>query len=159
MKSIFKVNQLKKYFSTCLNNSNSSINSGLSYEYPDLIIKDLKEFLKTSDKSHSSNSNNMHTLSSIENRVINNIHYFDSDQYADLVTLFGSNGKGTVDLWDLLNRKIGDYDLNFIQAREIKNCVIDSGKYHSEIDWYCSKIIYSFKESENQRSTYDMIKH
>lgn len=157
MKSIFKVNQLKKYFSTHLNNS--SINSGLSYEYPDLIIKDLKEFLKTNDKSHGSNSNNTHSLSSIENRIINNIHYFDSDQYSDLVTLLGSSGKGTVDLWDLLNRKIGDYDLNFIQAREIKNCVIDCGKYNSEIDWYCSKIIYSLKESENQRSTYDMIKH
>lgn len=145
MKSIFKISKLKKYFST------NSTCSGLNYEFPDIILRDLKDYLNV--------KNNSNSLNPIENRIINNIHYFDSDQYTDLVTLLASHSKGTVDLWDLLNRKIGDYELNFIQATEIKNLILDSGKYFNEIDWYCSRVIYSLKESESQRSTYNMIKH
>ncbi len=48
--------------------------------------------------------------------IIENIHFFDADQFTDIVYLYGKNNTGSFDLWDLLSRKLFDYEFDTCQA-------------------------------------------
>jgi hypothetical protein len=52
----------------------------------------------------------------IESSLIENIHFFDADQFVDIVSLLAYADKGTEALWDILSRKIFDYELDMIQS-------------------------------------------
>lgn len=51
-----------------------------------------------------------------ETDIIENIHFFDADQFTDIVYLYGKNNTGSFDLWDLLSRKLFDYEFDTFQA-------------------------------------------
>jgi hypothetical protein len=131
-----------KYFST-------SENLPYGFRYPDEIIQDLKIFFN--------NKNNQLNFYKIEESIVNNIHFFDADQFTDIVTILGKQNRGTPELWDLLNRKIYDYELNFVQARDMFNANIESAREHYEIEFKSMKTINSKNESSHERSTYDLL--
>ena len=74
-------------------------------KYPDEFI----ERLKTSEFTEE-------TWVQFEADVLEKIHFFDSDQYVDLVTLATKADKGTELFWDQLARKIYDYELDLPQT-------------------------------------------
>ena len=95
------------------------------FKYPDIIIEELKSTLNNKDKA---------SLIENEKDITNNIHFFDSDQFTDIVTLLGINKRGSHELWDLLQRKAYDYELNFIQVRDLYNACLESERAHVDIE-------------------------
>ena len=126
--------------------SKFKFSSHTSIKYPDEIIVETKNFLKGQGDQLT-----------IENHITENIHFFDSEQFTDLVTLFGSKDQGSEDLWDLFSRKIYDYNINFVQARDIFNSLVDSGKQVDEITWKCLRVIYSKNETDSEKNTYNLL--
>ncbi len=111
IKSLFRLN--RKTF--CSN----------GFKYPDIIIEELKSSLNNKDKA---------ILIENEKDITNNIHFFDSEQFTDVVTLLGINKRGSHELWDLLQRKAYDYDLNFIQTKDLYNACLESERAHTDIE-------------------------
>lgn len=73
--------------------------------YPDEIIERLKTTKFTDE-----------TWTQFEADVLEKIHFFDRDQYVDLVILTSRADRGTELLWDQLARKIYDYELDMAQT-------------------------------------------
>lgn len=128
---------LKKTFSTSQNL--------YEFEYPDEIIVNLKKSLS-----------NKESIDKIEDSITNNIHYFDSEEFTDIVTLLGINKKGSNDLWDLLERKSFDYEFNFVQAKEIFNSIVESKKPLGSLEMRLIKELakVSGDETSNEITTY-----
>jgi hypothetical protein len=88
----------KKYFSQTY--------ASLSIDkYPDEFIERLKSPEFTEE-----------TWVQFEADVLEKIHFFDSDQYVDLVALATKADKGTELFWDQIARKIYDYELDLPQT-------------------------------------------
>ena len=51
-----------------------------------------------------------------ESDIIENIHFFDADQFTDIVFLYGKNDNGSHHLWELLSRKVFDHEFDQYQA-------------------------------------------
>lgn len=73
--------------------------------YPDQIIERFK-----------ADSFCEETWIQIEADVLEKIHFFDTDQFVDLVCLASKADKGTELFWDQLSRKIFDYELDLPQT-------------------------------------------
>lgn len=90
--------------------------STVSELYPDQIVSNLRSLydnqIKDADK-----------WTMIEVDIINKIHFFDSDQYVDIVTMFARVDKGTDNLWNLLSRKIFDYQIDLAQTEELRSAL------------------------------------
>lgn len=75
--------------------------------YPDQIVDKLKTTI---------GKQNDDDLTTLEANILDNIHFFDADQFVDLVSILAMADKGTEGLWDILSRKVFDYDLDLIQT-------------------------------------------
>jgi hypothetical protein len=69
----------------------------------------------------------------IEVDIINNIHFFDCDQFVDIFVLLAENDRGSEKLWELLNRKIYDYELNSAQRTHIMSSLRNTNKSSPDI--------------------------
>ena len=132
---IIKSNYSIKYFST---------QTVFDFKYPDVIISELK----TAIKNHSPIE---------ESDIITNIHFFDSEQYTNIVTLLGSNKRGSNDLWDSLERKAFDYELNFIQVKDLFNSIVETEKPLVDLETLLTKNLAKTAgaKSTNERLTYE----
>jgi len=87
--------------------------------FPDQILDKLKFILTSREESESK-------WLEIESNLMDNINFFDSDQFVDTVCLIAHSNKGTEALWDVLSRKIFDYELDLAQnyslGEALKNC-------------------------------------
>ncbi len=101
---------IRKHFST--NSSKVSV-------FPDQIVDQLKTVLSQHEISESN-------WAEMESTLIENIHFFDRDQYVDTVSLLAYANKGTEALWGLISRKIYDHELDLAQTyflnEALKNC-------------------------------------
>ncbi len=84
--------------------------------YPDEIICRLKELVE--EKSDSSQEWN-----DIDYSITEKIHFFDADQYTDAVYLLSKHSNVSENLWELLSRKIFDYDLNIFQTVQLNKAI------------------------------------
>ncbi|MFM7853790.1 MAG: hypothetical protein ACKO96_18180, partial [Flammeovirgaceae bacterium] len=80
------------------------------------IINSLPNPANIVSKLRDLNGVNTEEWNNYESEIIENIHFFDADQYTDIVYLYGKNNTGSYDLWDLLSRKLFDYDFDSYQA-------------------------------------------
>lgn len=111
-KTRFSLKSLSRPFST-----------QVTFKFPDEILSNLKDALEAKKD-----------IKDLEEDIVSNIHFFDSEQYTDVVSLLGKHNKGSQDIWDLLERKAYDYELNFIQARDIFNSVVKGSKASNDIE-------------------------
>ena len=93
--------------------------------FPDQIVDNLRTSInnKTFDK----------VQGDIEVDIINNIHFFDSDQFVDIYVLLAENDRGSQKLWELLSRKIYDYELNPAQNVHIYSALRNTHKASPDI--------------------------
>jgi hypothetical protein len=139
MKSIsrlFKTNPSMKYFST---------QTVFNFKYPDVIIKEIKTAIENKSPIE-------------ESEIISNIHFFDSEQYTDIVSLLGKNKRGSNDLWDSLIRKAYDYELNFIQVKDLFNSICDLEKPIGDLEVLLTKNLAKTAGAKptNERLTYEL---
>ena len=118
--------------------------------FPDEIISDLKKYFTSGNSS-------IEEYTKIENEIINNIHFFDSEQFTDVISILGQNNRGSLDVWDLLIRKIYDYDFTLVQSKDIFNSLVSCDRYVDEAFWKVNKEINTKRESTSQRETLDLI--
>ena len=78
--------------------------------FPDQIVNNLKSKVTKASEEE---------LKEIETDIVNKINFFDSDQYADTVILLARANKGSDLLWDVLSRKVFDYNFDYIQSDAI----------------------------------------
>lgn len=149
-KVLFKSNIKNFSFINSVEKSVTSPQDIYNFRYPDEIVKDFKDCLN--------NKNNDLDIFQLEIDAINNIHFFDSEQFTDLVCLMGKHNRGTNELWDILNRKIFDFeDFNFVQAKEILNSNVECYKDRVEVDFKSKNVYFSGNESKSQRETHDLL--
>lgn len=142
---------LKKTISTLrkLNFLNKSIKANFSTStqnnfYPDNIIKNLR-----------TNINNFgeEDLKEIETDIVNKIHFFDADQYADVVILLARQDKGSDLLWDVLSRKVFDYEFDLIQSEALLTALNHTYKCQEYVFDDLKKNIYRYHFSQNEPSS------
>lgn len=80
--------------------------------YPNDIIDNLKHLVKEHSKDQSE-------WNDLDYQITDKIHFFDADQYTDIVYLLCKHSHVSDNLWDLLSRKIFDYDLNEFQTLQL----------------------------------------
>ena len=73
---------------------------------PSSIVMKLRDLNHDNDQEWNDN----------ETDIIENIHFFDADQFTDIVYLYGQNESGSHLLWELLSRKLFDYEFDQYQA-------------------------------------------
>jgi hypothetical protein len=73
--------------------------------YPDKIINKLSKTLE----EHGD-------LTEVESEIVEKINFFDVDQFVDTVSLLATENQGSEFLWDILSRKIYDYELDVAQS-------------------------------------------
>ncbi len=65
-------------------------------------------------------------LAEVEAEIFERINFFDADQFLDTVSLLAQANKGTEALWDMLSRKVFDYEFDiaqtFMLGEVLKNC-------------------------------------
>lgn len=89
----------------------SKVNTSIE-KLPDEILDNYRNIIKGGKM-------NDEIWKEFEVEIINNIHFLDADQFTDVVCLFGKADKGTFDLWELVSRKIFDYELDVVQSHEL----------------------------------------
>jgi hypothetical protein len=93
--------------------------------FPDQIVDSLKSNINKKDFDK--------VQGDIEVDIINNIHFFDADQFVDIFVLLAQNDRGSQKLWELLSRKIYDYELNAAQNLHIMNSLSNTHKASADI--------------------------
>ena len=68
------------------------------------------------------------TWRELEANIINNIHHIDADGYTDILAVFASNNKGSEVFWDLLSRKVFDFDFDLVQYLSIQSAIEKTSK-------------------------------
>lgn len=63
-----------------------------------------------------------------EDHIIQNIHFFDADQITDIIYLYGKHDLASFHLWELLGRKLFDYDFDQFQAEALMIGLMGSKK-------------------------------
>lgn len=100
-------------FSTVVNavNQTQKLNTDFSIDvFPDQIVDNLGKVLE---------NNNDAEWMKMESQILNKIHFFDRDQYCDVVTMIARADKGSEDFWDHLSKKIFDYELDIPQVESV----------------------------------------
>lgn len=92
--------------------------------FPDQIVSNLKSNINKFSEEN---------LKEIETDIVNKINFFDSDQYADVVTILARADKGTDLLWDVLSRKVFDYEFDLIQTESLLTALNHTNKYDSAL--------------------------
>ena len=100
-----------------------------NFRFPDQIVSDLKAFFNSSEYNENSD------FVQLEEDITNNIHFFDAEQFTDLLTILGPMNRGSTTFWDLMERKIYDFDLNFVQSLDIYNSNVESDKHFFDLNW------------------------
>ena len=140
IKSIFKKKLLSSRYFFCMNNNN----------FPDEILESVRNNIRRNSFEE--------IQAELEVEIINNIHFFDCDQFTDLFILFAENDKGTTKLWDLLSRKIYDFDFNDIQRLHLIYAINNTYKYDQCIKTH---LIFPFykkaAKGENKLNLYEQV--
>lgn len=87
--------------------------------YPDNIVRNLRQKISTIDEEE---------LKDIETDIVNKIHFFDADQYADILILLARQNKGSDMLWDVLSRKVFDFEFDYIQSEALLTALNHTNK-------------------------------
>jgi hypothetical protein len=135
--SLFNFNQSTKHF----------FSTSFGFKYPDIIIAELKQSLEKEAP-----------ILDLEDDIINNLHFFDCEQYTDLLTLLGSKSRGSSDLWHFIQKKAHDYELDFIQVRDIYNTNCLNPKASNILSFWLNKNIA--KEAglkTDEKETYQLL--
>jgi hypothetical protein len=101
-------------------------------------------------------------ISDIEATIINNIHFFDSDQYTDLFVTFAKNDRGSNRFWDLLSRKIYDYNFDTAQRFAMLEASEKTLKHSEDIMTYLAEPFLrrlASEETRNKLSVYEKVHH
>jgi hypothetical protein len=81
-------------------------------KYPDEIINEFNKSNKTEEGWRD-----------FEVDITNNIHFLDTDQFVDVICMFSNGDKGSEAFWDLLTRKIQEYNLDYVQSAAIMDAL------------------------------------
>lgn len=141
------------YLNICYFCNSSNLNNNYyGFKYPDQIIEDIKKYLSDEKKEIKIK------FSDLEEDIINNIHFFDVDQYTDVMTLLGKSKEGSLNLWNLLERKFFDYEYNYIQVRDIFNTNVANSSLSSRLQYGLLKELskYDGAKDTNEVSTYKL---
>jgi hypothetical protein len=101
-------------------------------------------------------------LSDIEATVINNIHFFDSDQFVDLYVTFAKADRGSDRLWDLLTRKVYDYEFDTCQRVALLDATEKCLKSGEDVYMYLYQPILrrlASQDGRNKISIYEKVLH
>jgi len=109
--------------------------------YPDSIVKNLRTNI---------NNFNEEDLKEIETDIVNKIHFFDADQYADTIILLARQDKGSDLLWDVLSRKIFDYEFDYIQSEAMLTALKHTYKCQDYVMADLKKNMYRFYSTQNE---------
>jgi hypothetical protein len=114
--------------------------------YPDQIIDQIKSVLST---EHISDSKWVDT----EAKLMENINFFDADQYVDTVSLIAYANQGTEALWDMLSRKIFDYELDIAQTYMLNEALKKCNKHEAFMTDNIARdnIVYDVKWPEQSK--------
>jgi hypothetical protein len=94
--------------------------------YPDEIIVRIKDLIKK--VVHEEDQ-----WIEVQKEVVDKINFFDADQYVDTVCLFAYANKGTETFWDLLSKKIYDYDIDLPQTEAMKAALANTTRQDYQI--------------------------
>jgi len=133
LKNLKKLNVLGKF--------SSHVNYAIDI-FPDEIVNNLK--VKVSNASEAE-------LKEIETDIVNKIHFFDSDQYADTVILLARANKGSDLLWDVLSRKVFDYHFDYIQSDALLTALKHTYKCKEFIMEPLEKNLYRLHAGSDER--------
>ena len=86
-------------------NSRQYFSTSQTFIYPDQIISQLQSLVKVGGD-----------WSSMEAMIVERINFFDADQFVDTVSLLAEANQGSQFLWDILSRKVFDYELDVAQS-------------------------------------------
>jgi len=114
--------------------------------YPDQIIETLKSTLSSQHVNDSK-------WSDLETKLIDNLNFFDRDQFVDTVSLLSYANQGTEALWDLLSRKIFDYELDIAQTYMLNEALKHTSKHEAFMTDNIARdnIVYDVKWPEQSR--------
>ncbi len=116
--------QLKKLFSLQKNLFSTASVQGIDV-YPDMIVNNLKTDVHKKNESE---------WVDVESSILENIHFFDADQFVDMVSILSYANKGSDLLWDSISRKIFDYEFDLAQTYMLDEALSQSGKGGHYID-------------------------
>ncbi len=91
-----------------------------SFLYPDQIISKLTRTLE----EH-------RDLTEVEAEIVERINFFDVDQFVDTVSLLARSEKGSEFLWDILSRKIYDYEVDVVQNYMLSEVLMKTSKHEA----------------------------
>ena len=109
--------------------------------YPDNIVKNLRTNLPNINEED---------LKEIEVDIVNKINFFDADQYADVVILLARQDKGSDLLWDVLSRKIYDYEFDLIQSEALLTALNHTYKCQQFVYDDLKKNMYRYYSSQSE---------
>jgi hypothetical protein len=130
-KNLIKEN-LVKNFCTLSNTKNNF--------YPDTIVQNLRNKINNIDEEE---------LKEIETDIVNKIHFFDADQYADVLILLARLDKGSDLLWEVLSRKVFDYEFDYIQSEALLTALNHTDKCYDYVLDDLKKNMYRYHTNQN----------
>ncbi len=133
-KNLIKEN-FKKNFSTNLHSDTKN------NFYPDTIVQNFRKNIKSMDEEE---------LKEIETDIVNKIHFFDADQYADVLILLARLDKGSDLLWEVLSRKIFDYEFDYIQSEALLTALNHTNKCYDYVYDDLKKNMYRYYSNQNE---------
>ena len=83
---------------------------------PQEIVEHLKDLV-------SSESTNEHEWNEFDYNLNDKIHFLDADQYTDVVFLLSRHSQVSDNTWELLGRKVFDYNLNEMQTLQLSEVI------------------------------------
>lgn len=110
--------------------------------FPDQILSNLKSNINKVTEEE---------LKEIEMNIVNEIHFFDADQYADMLVLLARSNKGSELLWDVISRKVYDYHFDYIQSEAMINALKHTYKCHDFIFHPLRKNLYNLNSNNDER--------
>ena len=121
--------------------------------FPDTTIANLKKTL--SNKHMTADELNI-----IETEVIEKLHFYDSDQYCDVIILFSQANRGTEVFWDFISSKIFDYELDIVQTSELAYILEECKKSDYYImDPLLKNLMLKDVKWKNEVETYEKLLH
>ncbi len=86
--------------------------------YPDQVIEQVR--------TETNSSGNLST--DLESNIMEHINFLDADQFVDMVSMLAYSNKGTEALWDILSRKVFDYELDLAQTFMLDEALMNCSK-------------------------------
>ena len=112
--------------------------------YPDNIVKNLRANI---------NNINEEELKEIETDIVNKINFFDGDQWADVVILLARQDKGSDLLWDVLSRKVFDYELDYVQSEALLTALNHTYKCQEFVYDDLKKNMYRYYSNQSDNTS------